>query len=446
MAAIVYRSLSDYLTTLGGLVNIAYSDMPATQQAAVLQYFNNNADNGWIDCNWLPICPNGEARFVGNQGFYPNDLSKTSYWTATNVTVTANSIANPADGRVTASRLLETVTNGEHKVVQSLSYIPGTAYQVNCYARPIGGRYLYLYANDGVNTYYSFFDVATGAVGTYSNNLSSAPSISQASNGFWNCSISFTSDTGAGTGSFGPYISSDGSTISYAGDTAKGLYVWGNVIAQTTYAAPTAMLLPYDQLGESEIDTVYDVWQTSPVAPGYPLSQGYELMPDGIQIIATNQNWSWNGWFYSLPAWFSVGNPLYIYYKKRKPQYSGTAYDALATYAVDDQILFTDSDSVMNFYKCVVATSAGESPDTAPTKWEVLELPDFLFMYVVYASAADYYRMNSQVERGTNFFDELASQELERQKDKQERQQGVTMPFRVQTHLTSRSTGFGWTN
>lgn len=441
-----YRSLSDFLNTLGGLVNIAYSDMPTTQQTGVLQYYNNNADKGWWTTNWIPICPNGEARFVGNQGFYPNDLSKTTYWTATNTTVTANSLSNPADGRVTASKLLETVTSGNHKVTQSLSFVPGASYQVNCYARPIGGRYLYLYANDGVNTYYSFFDVMTGAIGTYSTNLTSAPTISKASNGFWNCSIAFNAADTAGTGSFGPYISSDGSTISYAGDTTKGLYVWGTVIAQTTYASPISMLLPYDQLGESEIDTVYEVWQTSPTAPGYPLDQGYTLMPDGIQVIATNQNWSWNGWFYSLPAWFSVGNPLYIYYKKRKPSYSGTTYSALATYAVDDQILFTDSSSVMNFWKCVSATTAGQSPDTNPTKWEVIKIPDFLFQYVVYASAADYYRMNSQMERGTNFYDTLAQQELDRQHDKQERAMGVTMPFRVSTHLTSRSTGFGWTN
>lgn len=443
--AIQYKSLSDFLTTLGGLVNIAYSEMPATQQAAVLQYFNNNADNGWIRTNWLDVCPNGEARFVGQANQYPNDLSKTDYWTATNVTVTADSIANPADGRVTASRLLETVTNGEHKVLQSLTFIPLASYQVNCYARPIGGRYLYLTANDGVNTYYSFFDVVNGEVGTYSNNLSAAPSISQASNGFWNCAISFQSASAAGAGTFGPAVSSNGSTTSYAGDTAKGLYVWGNLITQTTYAAPTTMLLPYEQLGEETIDTIFDIWQTSPTAPGYPLPQGYELFQDGAQIIATNQNWSWNGWFYSMPSWYSVGNPLYVYYKKRMPSYSGSAYSAEATYAVGDQILFTDSDSVMNFWKCVTATSAGESPDTHPAKWEVLELPQFLFMYVVYASYADYLRMNAQFDRG-GAADQLAEAELERQFDRQERQMGVTMPFKVQTHLTSRSTGYGYTN
>lgn len=446
MAAIVYRSLSDFLDTLGGLVNIAYSDMPATQQTAVLQYFNNNADNGWIACNWLPICPNGEARFVGNQGYYPNDLSKTDYWDATNVTVTANSIANPADGRITASKLLETAANGAHDALQDLDYIPGASYQINCYARPIGGRYLYLSGNDGVNTYYAFFNVVTGAVGTYSNNLSAAPSISQTSNGFWNCAISFTSDDGAGTGYYGPAISDDGSNTSYAGDTSKGLYIWGALAAQTTYAAPTAMLIPYDQLGESEIDTTYDVWQVSNVGPGYPLEQGYELMPDGIQVIATNQNWSWNGWFYSLPSWFSVGNPLYLYYKKRKPQYSGSEYDSMATYDPDEQILFTDSDGVMNFWKCVTTTTAGQDPDNTPAKWEVLELPDFLFMYVCYASAADYYRMNSQMERGTTYMDGIATQELERQMDKYERQQLNNMPWKVATHLTSRSTGYGWTN
>jgi len=171
MANIKYKTYQNYLDTLGGIINWAtYTGLPATQQTAIAQYYNNNANDGWIHNNWLSVCPNGEARFVGNLGQYPNNLANTTYWTATNLTATANSLANPADGRVTATKLLETVTNGVHNALQSLTYIPGATYQITSYSRPIGGRYLYLSANDGVNTYYTFFDIVNGTVGTQSSN------------------------------------------------------------------------------------------------------------------------------------------------------------------------------------------------------------------------------------------------------------------------------------
>lgn len=438
MANIKYKTYQNYLDTLGGMINWAsYTGLPATQQTALQQYYNNNADNGWIASNWLATCPYGEARFVGNQGQYPNDLSKTAYWTATAVTVTANSIANPADGRVTASRLIETAANSAHSDLQALTFIPGASYQLTCYARPIGGRYLYLSANDGVNTYYSFFDIATGAVGTTSSNVSMPSIINQSANGFWVCSIFFTSASTAGVGYYGPAISSDGSTTSYAGDTSKGIYTWGNVLSQTTYASPTSLLIPNDQLGEEFIDSVFQVWSMSPIGAGAPVAQGFQMMPDGVQIIGTN-GWVWNGWRWSFPTWFTAGYPVFLYYRKGKPNYSGNAYSTTTSYTVDTQILYNDSTNGYDFWKCVTATSANESPESAPTKWEELKLPEFLFQYVTYSSFADYLRMDAQMEKAAAV-DQMAQAEIDRQHDREERQMGVQPPFRMQTHITSQA-------
>ena len=438
MANIRYTTYQQYLNTLGGLINWpTYTALPATQVTALQSYYNNNASDGWIKNNWLNVCPQGEARFVGNLGQYPNDLSNTTYWTATNLTATANNLANPADGRVTATKLLETVTNATHKALQTLTYIPNATYQITCYARPIGGRYLYLSANDGVNTYSTFFNIVSGTVGTQSNNLSSTSSMTQTANGFWVCSIFFTADSGAGAGNFGPACSSDGSTLSYAGDTAKGLYVWGNVASQTTYAAPTSLLIPYDQLGESFIDAVFQVYQYSPVGAGFPVPQGYELMPDGIQVIGTNA-WVWNGWLWTFPSWYTAGWPLFLYYRQGCPSYSGASYSTTTSYTVDTQILYSDTSGNLDFWKCTVATSANESPDSAPTKWTELKLPEFLFLWTVYKSCADYYRMDAQHEKAAQL-DAQAQGYLDTQSDKQERQQGVQPPLRAQTHISAQA-------
>lgn len=438
MANIRYKSYSDFINTLGGLVNwSSFTALPTTQQLGIQQYFNNAAGDGWIESDWLAICPVGEARFAGNQGQYPNDLSVTTYWTPTAATVTNNSIANPADGRVTASRILETTANSLHNDLQNITFIPGATYQLTCYARPIGGRYLYLSAFDGVNTYSSYFDIVSGVVGTTSATTSMPSTINQTANGFWVCSIFFTTASGAGAGLFGPGISTNGSTLVYVGDAAKGIYTWGNVLSQTTYAAPTALLIPNDQLGEEFIDACFQVYQTNPVGQGLSPLQGFQMVPDGVQIIGTN-SWTWNGWLWTFPTWYTAGYPLYLNYRKGCPSYSGTTYSGAATYAVNDQILFTNSAGVMDFWKCVVATTAGQSPDTNPNSWQVLQVPDFLFQYVVYASYADYLRMDSQMDKAKEA-DALADAELVRQQTRQELQMGIQPPFRVQSHQTARA-------
>ena len=54
-------------------------------------------------------------------------------------------------------------------------------------------------------------------------------------------------------------------------------------------------------------------------------------------------------------------NPLFLYYRKACPSFTGSTYSATATYAVDAQIYFTNSAGNGDYYKCLVATSAGQS-------------------------------------------------------------------------------------
>ena len=100
--------------------------------------FNANVRQIWGAGNWPDLTGWGEARFVGDLLTYPNDLSQTTYWLANDVTVTANNISNPADNRVTASRILEVAVTTEHNVTQAVSAFGATMYQASVYARPAG--------------------------------------------------------------------------------------------------------------------------------------------------------------------------------------------------------------------------------------------------------------------------------------------------------------------
>lgn len=440
MASSKSNTFQDYLNYLGGLLNISYANMSASQQVGVQSYYKYAAETIWGRTNWLEICPYGEARFAGNLGRYPNDQTKP-VWIKTGLTATGNAQTNPADGRLTATLLMETAANSPHDVQEAYTFLPATAYQVTFYFRPILGRSLIIAANDGVNSYSAFFS-PLGQVGANSGNLSQASTCVQANNGFWICTIYFTSANTAGAGFFGAGSSPDGATTTFAGNVAAGFYAWGAILNQTTYASPTAQVIPWEQEGEAEIEQVFTVWNQSPAGASYPITTPYNETPAGIQILGTN-GWSWNGWLYTAPNWYNGAYPVYLYYRQRIPDYSGTAYDPLLPYLTGQQILFADSFGRMDFWKATVDTVAGESPDTAPAKWLELKLPNGFFKYVTYAAYADYLRMDAQSEKAEKA-DSMAEAEFLDQTDKLERQSGWLPPMKVSTHVTSQPRGLGW--
>lgn len=128
---------------------------------------------------------------------------------------------------------------------------------------------------------------------------------------------------------------------------------------------------------------------------------------------------------------------VFIYYRLACPEFSGENYDASATYAIDDQIYFTDSDDVGNFWKCIVTTTAGQSPETTPASWEVLEIPQFLFDFIVYKAYSDWLLVEGQ--HGKSAAQAARAEEIiDGEFDKQERQQGFSIPIKMQTHVTSQ--------
>jgi hypothetical protein len=436
------NGLSNYSTFLSkvcALIGIPQSGLTTDEGTFLKTFFSNQMNNIWSDSNWMSICPYGEARFAGNLIYYPNDLSKTSYWTATNLTITANSLSNPADGRVTASKCLETSTTGSHGYSQSYLFIPSVNYQYSVYIRPNGRNYVQLVVNDGVNSYTSFFNCNNGSVGTYSTNLPQSPTIAQQNNGFWQCTVYLTSASTAATGYVQVLLSTDGSTTSYAGDTTKGVWSWGNLFQQTSYAYPTQFHIPLDQLGESEIDVVYQVWATNPNSQLATRPQGYALNPDNIQIIGPAGYWGYGVNYSAFPNGYTTyQNPFYLYYRKGIPDYSGDAYDASLAYGVDDQMLFTNSSNVSNFYKCTVAATAGQSPVTTPGSWELIEIPDQFLYFAVYGAYADWLRMDGQLEKAAAM-DQMAQSYQDQEADRAERQEGWVMPIKFQSHVTSQA-------
>lgn len=432
------RNYSDYLSSVAALIGVPLSRLSTETATTLNEFFNNAFRDVWLATQWLDVCPRGEARFVGNRLTYPNDLSQATYWTVTAVTATGNAIANPLDGSVTASQVMETSATSEHKVVQNVtSFFPSQTYSITAYVRANGRSNIQLLAYDGATTYSAFFNVANGTVGTTSN--TTGTSITLQPNGFYLCQLTFNASASATTsGTYTLKLSNNGSTVSYAGDPTKGVYVWGALVQQTTNVPISDLLVPWQQTGEETIEAVFDVYQASPYGSFYPRRQGYMLTQNGVQMIngafdtyvdGVNQNSIYG----ILPC-----NPVFLFYRRYPPVFNGSDYSASATYSVGNQIYFTDSSGNGNYYKCMTATTAGQSPSTTPNSWSVIPIYTPFFQFLLYRSYADWLISDGQEDKAAKMYG-LAETKLYDQIEVQERQMGDVLPLKVQTHVTSRS-------
>ena len=170
--------------------------------------------------NYAPII--GTLTSYTNLLTYSEDFSNAA-WTKNDATFTANSVANPADGLVTCGKLLENATTAVHSISRTLTLTAAPS-NVSIIAKPISRNYIQLaFVDSAATTFSGFFNLATGAAGTLSAGVTA--NIIPLANSFYRASIHFTPAAGAGT--VKAQISTDGATTSYAGDAAKGLYLWG---------------------------------------------------------------------------------------------------------------------------------------------------------------------------------------------------------------------------
>jgi hypothetical protein len=151
---------------------------------------------------------------------------------------TANATTAP-DGATTADLITEDLTTAAHGVRQSVAVTTGVNYTYTVRAKQaVGTRTLTLrsqYTPTGFQG--ATFNLSTGATSGVGTGITAAST--DLGNGWWLCSISFAS-SGTGSGVFYVNITSAG-TVSYAGDGASSIYIWGadlRLTADATAAIP----------------------------------------------------------------------------------------------------------------------------------------------------------------------------------------------------------------
>jgi hypothetical protein len=130
-------------------------------------------------------------------------------------------------------------------------------------------------------------------------------------------------------------------------------------------------------------------------------------------------------------------NPVFIFYRKSIPVWTGSVYDATDTYAVGEQIYFTSAAGYGDYYKCIVATTAGQSPTTTATSWEVIPLYSVFYQYAIYQAYADWLITDGQMDKAGSAYG-IAQSKMDDAFDTQERQMGQVMLTKMQTHVSTQ--------
>lgn len=157
---------------------------------------------------------------------YSEDIDNAA-WTKTNLSVTADNIIAP-DGLVTMDKLLESSATAEHSITQAAT-VTAAAHELCVFVK--GGltrTWIRLAFTDSAAVVrYAFFNFTAGYA--ISPSSGTTAKILNLGNSDYYCILRFTPAAGAGTVKIN--LSTDGSTISYAGSTSAGLYLWGVQIA-----------------------------------------------------------------------------------------------------------------------------------------------------------------------------------------------------------------------
>lgn len=199
-------------------------------------------------------------------------------WTRTNVTATADGATAP-DGSTTAARLRETAVTGNHEARQQITKPAASGqYTGSVYVKPDGRAHAALWLADstGLNGAYAGFALSgagsllypAGTSGTGFSGASAA--ITDAGGGWYRVQVAVTTNADSG---LRLYVQChNGSGTSYAGDTGKGLLVWG---AQVEEGSAAGLLLVPTLLPDT-------VWAAHTI-PGYTYQEtNYTADPDNL--------------------------------------------------------------------------------------------------------------------------------------------------------------------
>ncbi|MBO9377660.1 hypothetical protein GG804_12860 [Sphingomonas histidinilytica] len=174
------------------------------------------------------IDASGKLTYAPANLFTSSQDAADAAWTKSNLTISADADYAP-DGTLTADKLVEASTNTEHYILQAAGTV-GLMEVFSVYAKPAGRDWICLRMGGGGSAT-AYFNVATGTVGLVYG-TGTVATIEAAANGYYRCSVK---GRRLSTAANSVFCASGNGTVSYNGDGASGLYVWGMQLEPISY-------------------------------------------------------------------------------------------------------------------------------------------------------------------------------------------------------------------
>ena len=138
----------------------------------------------------------------------------------------------------------------------------------------------------------------------------------------------------------------------------------------------------YAQAGKQEIGACSRIWDVDPYVYPTAVTLDFALSPDGLEVLSDSGTTS-----------------VWVRYRRRAPDLAAAViYSALDTYAAE-QVVYWGTDC----YLVLATTTAGDTPSSAPTKWEKIEIPAWLAPAIKAGAYADWLNANGQGEKAANW-------------------------------------------
>ena len=186
--------------------------------------FANNEPGVWYDPSGTDGASEAKRTWRRNLAGFTEIFSDSS-WTKTATTVSVNTSTNPVDGTLTADTLTETAATSAHNIQRSFTLEQGVTYTYSIYAKTNGRHLQFVISSAVVASGFANFDLTNGVNGSVSAGVTQA--ISNAGNGWYRLSITFTAGAG-GSQTFNIGLVTTSSSVrgeSYLGDGTSGLFI-----------------------------------------------------------------------------------------------------------------------------------------------------------------------------------------------------------------------------
>jgi len=124
-------------------------------------------------------------------------------------------------------------------------------------------------------------------------------------------------------------------------------------------------------------------------------------------------------------------DPIFYRYRKARPHLRGSVFDSTASYVSGNQVYFTTTAGLGNFYDANTTTTG--SPSAQPSEWDVVEIPYIFQHYLVRGMYADWLRFKQRYEAAV-LEDRAAESVMKLEADKLYRQSGQVERLNMVTY------------